>query len=358
LTQRRSAALAVAVTLCAFAGIPAHAAADDNSSISLTITSQDTAAGTSTSAASASASVKHFHKKSRRSTSRRSRYPAVSRGGMRIPATPTVLRVVTITSDTAQIMGGRDRYGRVLSTCEKGTYLAVSGQTEDQYAVIMIDHSLGFINKSDVQLLDYQIVNKETGDPITAGSPGGAPGSLGNQMVQASYSYLNVPYVWGGNTKEGIDCSGFVKAVYAQFGINLPRHSGDQATVGTDVPIDQVNLWQPGDRMYFACHHPEIDHTAMYIGNGYFIHASAGHGHQVAVDPVSNSYYYSHLVCVKRSPEVGVASTASYAAVAPTEQAAAPEPGITTVRGTTTTTTRISIPQDQVAAGDTESGQQ
>ncbi len=210
-------------------------------------------------------------------------------------------RLALVTSDKAVITAGREASGRVLSVCPKGQYLALSGQTPTQYAVLMVDHSLGFVAKSDVQILDYQVVNNT---PDAGGDPSAAAGPLGKALVQTAETYLQVPYVWGGNTMSGIDCSGFVKAVYAAHGITLPRHSGDQAAVGYDVPKGDWSKWVPGDRMYFACHHPEIDHTAMYIGGGYFIHASAGHGHQVAIDRVDGAYYANHLVCVRRSHEL------------------------------------------------------
>jgi hypothetical protein len=191
--------------------------------------------------------------------------------------------------------------GRVISICPKGQYLAINSETPTAYGVLMVDRSIGYISKSDVQLLDYQVVNNQ---PSSSESGAAADGSLGQRLVQEAFTYLTVPYLWGGDTRSGIDCSGFVKAVFESQGMSLPRVSRDQATVGYDVPLNDVSQWMPGDRMYFACHHPEIDHTAMYIGNGKFIHASAGHGHQVAIDSVYNAYYSRHLIAVRRSTEL------------------------------------------------------
>ncbi|MGI4788260.1 MAG: C40 family peptidase [Janthinobacterium lividum] len=222
-------------------------------------------------------------------------------------AVSVVGRLALVTSDKAVIIAGREASGRVLSVCPKGQYLALSGETPTQYAVLMIDHSTGFVAKSDVQLLDYQVVNNASdapGDGSTGSSTIPNDGSLGAQLVQTAQGYLGVPYVWGGNTAAGIDCSGFVKAVYAAHGISLPRVSGDQATVGYDVPRGDWSKWVAGDRMYFACHHARIDHTGMYIGGGYFIHSSMGHGQSVAIDRVDGAYYAQHLVCVRRSREL------------------------------------------------------
>ena len=303
MTQRRSAALAVAFSLFTCAAIPAVASVDDNNAISLTIT--DTSSVTASPSVSTTPATRRYHKKTRRvsrATTGRMRSNATSRGitGSPVQATKVMGRLGVVASETAQILGGRERYGRVLSTVPKGTNLALAGETDTQYAVLMIDRTYGFVNKADVQLLDYQVVSNSPAPTDPAGGP--SDGSLGARMVQTASSYMNVPYVWGGETRDGIDCSGFVKAVYDTYGIRLPRHSGDQANVGADVPKERIDQWVPGDRLYFACHHPEIDHTGMYVGNGWFIHSHGGHG--VGVTRVDDPYYYKHLVCVRRSREL------------------------------------------------------
>ncbi len=247
-----------------------------------------------------------YHRHSRHSSRTRS---LPSRGILSpSESAPSVVgRLAQVTSGQAVIIAGREAGGRVLSVCPKGQYLALSGQTPTQYAVLMVDHSVGFVQKSDVQLLNYQVASI-TPDSGSAGDAGTAPtqegGPLGQSLVQTAFGYLGVHYVWGGTTAAGIDCSGFVRAVYAAHGIGLPRVSGDQATVGYDVPKADWSKWVPGDRMYFACHHDRIDHTGMYIGDGRFIHSSMGHGQQVAIDRVDGAYYAQHLVCVRRSREL------------------------------------------------------
>jgi cell wall-associated NlpC family hydrolase len=243
------------------------------------------------------------------STHRR-RTTLTSRGLPSETVTSSVVgRLAVVTADKSQIMTRPDRWGRLLSTCRAGQYLAINSESELDYGVLMIDRSIGFIRKSDVTLLAYQVVDT---------SPAAQPGSLADRLVQTARQYLGVPYVWGGNTYAGIDCSGFVKAVFDQNGIDLPRHSGDQANIGYDVPKTDISIWVPGDRLYFACHHPEIDHTGMYIGQGYFIHASASHDHQVAIDRVDNPYFYGHLVAVRRSRELYLDTVANEASAQPT----------------------------------------
>ena len=319
--RRRPTALGVVCSLALIA-LPAVSAFADggnsnqsDSSLTLTLSSFK-------STPAASSGERYYHHRSKKShpapvtTSRQSsaRGQLPSRGVVSSVTTPASLvgRLGVVVTDDASLLCTTPRYGRVQIHLTKGQDIAVSGETATDYAVVMVDHSLGYVSKANVQLLDYQVVNN-TPAADTSAAPSGetAPtafGPLSHSMVASALDYLNVPYVWGGNTRAGIDCSGFVKAVYAANGIDMPRTAREQAGVGYNVPHNVAagdwRQWQPGDRMYFQCHHSYIDHTGMYIGDGKFIHASVGHNHQVAIDSVANSYYSAHLVAVRRSREL------------------------------------------------------
>jgi cell wall-associated NlpC family hydrolase len=88
------------------------------------------------------------------------------------------------------------------------------------------------------------------------------------QVVETSFYYLGVPYVWGGESPRGFDCSGLVKYVYAQHGVQLPHNAAMQFGLGAPVPKDQL---QPGDLVFFGPGNPH--HVGMYVGKGKFIEA-------------------------------------------------------------------------------------
>jgi len=91
--------------------------------------------------------------------------------------------------------------------------------------------------------------------------------SLGSRVVKMATPHLGTPYVWGGTGPSGFDCSGFVRYVYAEQGILLPRTVKDQYQVGTAVRRDGL---QPGDIVFFD----RLRHNGVYIGNNRLIHAS------------------------------------------------------------------------------------
>jgi cell wall-associated NlpC family hydrolase len=99
------------------------------------------------------------------------------------------------------------------------------------------------------------------------GGVGGAPPPPSNGGVVAiAMRYLGVPYVWGGASPAGFDCSGFTMYVYAQVGVSLPHNAAAQYGYGTPVSRSQL---APGDLVFFD----GLGHVGIYVGGGSFIHA-------------------------------------------------------------------------------------
>lgn len=124
-----------------------------------------------------------------------------------------------------------------------------------------------------------------------------------NNLAKNSYTYLGIPYVWGGTTRSGLDCSAFVKNVYESIGIELPRVSRDQAQTGKLVPLASARR---GDLMFFYTDSSKphtVTHVGMYLGNNKMIHASSGSGKVVIVD-IRDGYFMSKMAAVKRIVDI------------------------------------------------------
>jgi cell wall-associated NlpC family hydrolase len=119
----------------------------------------------------------------------------------------------------------------------------------------------------------------------TATTPEGstvAPPNVHGGVVGIAMRYLGVPYVWGGASPRGFDCSGFVMYVFSQMGISLPHSSYAMMGMGTPVSIGQL---QPGDLVFFT----GGSHMGIYIGGGQFIHAPHT-GDVVKISSISGYY--------------------------------------------------------------------
>jgi hypothetical protein len=107
------------------------------------------------------------------------------------------------------------------------------------------------------------------------------------QLTELALLFLNTPYLWGGRSPFGIDCSGFMQLVFKMGGMRIPRDASVQATQGDTVHL--INEALPGDLLFFDNEEQQITHVGMLINEGHIIHA---HG-KVRVDLVDHNGIFS-----------------------------------------------------------------
>ena len=129
--------------------------------------------------------------------------------------------------------------------------------------------------------------------PSQQASRGGSS-SDGADLVSWALSLRGVPYVFGGSSKNGFDCSGFTQYVFKASGISLPRTSYSQFGVGSSVSKNQL---QPGDLVFFTTYSKGASHVGIYVGGGNFVHAS---DNGVRTTSLSESYYANRYLGARR----------------------------------------------------------
>ncbi len=127
------------------------------------------------------------------------------------------------------------------------------------------------------------------------------PSAAAARVLNTASEYIGTRYVWGGNTpREGFDCSGFTKYIFAKYHIALPRTAREQVRAGTVVEADFRAL-RPGDLMMFAEPGAAISHVAIYAGNGRILHASSSLGGVGYTDLNSGGeWFVTYFVAARR----------------------------------------------------------
>ena len=120
-------------------------------------------------------------------------------------------------------------------------------------------------------------------------------GYIERRIVSSALQYIGVPYSFGGTTPSGFDCSGYVRYVFANAGVYLPRTADSQFECGYAVSYSNL---QVGDLVFFSTYEPGPSHVGIYLGNGSFISASSSNG--VIVDSLSSSYWGSCYIGARR----------------------------------------------------------
>lgn len=216
-----------------------------------------------------------------------------------------------VTADVLNIRAAAKSGSTSLGTVTNGTVIAVTGIETGGWFAVSYNGVSGYVASQ------YVLICSPASITSTADKPAGtadaaestettettdstvSPSASASDIVSVAQQYLGVPYVYGGSSPSGFDCSGFTMYVFAQVGISLPHGATSQLSYGTEV--SRSNL-QPGDLVFFQDYGAVASHVGIYIGGDQFIHASSSSGNSrcVTTSSLSESYYASHYLTARR----------------------------------------------------------
>jgi hypothetical protein len=144
----------------------------------------------------------------------------------------------------------------------------------------------------EIRLPDNRPAWVQRGDVVLDAKPLSIP-----EMIELSKRFLGLPYVWGGTSTFGFDCSGFTQMLCRRRGIVIPRDANVQAAWPGAEAVDRARL-EPGDLLFFG--EAKITHTGMYIGNGQFINATTHERPVVQIGDLADPYWAKLFLTARR----------------------------------------------------------
>jgi len=158
--------------------------------------------------------------------------------------------------------------------------------------------ALNSLSSDRLQVGDQLVVSGTAPNPVAAPAVSRSGDSVtGSRIIEKASKYLGTPYVYGGSSPSGFDCSGFTQYIYKQFGISLYRTAASQYGNGVQVSKSQLIA---GDLVFFKCGGSTINHVGIYCGNGQFIHSSSPSSGGVIYSSLTSGYYANTYVGARR----------------------------------------------------------
>lgn len=172
----------------------------------------------------------------------------------------------------------------ILAQIPNGQYVSVYS-LESGWAKVSYNGIYGYVSLDYLKVMPGEMPSRNT-----------TVSTKGQAIVELAKQYLGTPYVYGGSSPSGFDCSGFVYFLYKSMGVTLNRVAADQMKNGTWVP---KNALQPGDIVGFTNGSGYINHVGIYAGNGMMIH-SPQTGDVVKYESIVTGNYANRLTCGRR----------------------------------------------------------
>ncbi len=209
----------------------------------------------------------------------------------------------------------------VLMIVTQNTALNVVGESGNWYEVetsqgnayvskdVMSDTEIEVTNRGSVDRTSSNKTEEEAEVSNTSTSNSSTSSTKGEEVVAYAKKFLGVPYVYGGASSSGFDCSGFTMYVFKNFGISMSHSARAQSKLGDAVSFDKsskssiLNNLEVGDLVFFLDYETMagIGHCGIYIGDGEFIHASSGSGYCVKINSLlPGEYYNTRLYSARR----------------------------------------------------------
>lgn len=186
------------------------------------------------------------------------------------------------------------------------TVIKTYGHNGSQHIVASVSYVDGV--KTDENIVSSTVIDQPVtqkvvvGTKKSSGNSGSSSSSVSGRsggLAGYAQSAIGVPYVSGGSSRSGFDCSGFTSYVFSKYGVHLPHSAAAQSAYGSYV--SRSNLEQ-GDLVFFDTNggHNSISHVGIYLGGGRFIDASSSRPHAVTIDSLNSRYYSSRFMTARR----------------------------------------------------------